>query len=121
MSKSPRSSRLPQSTGPLFDSKVNAVLDRLEAARRYPTSGGPRTSEQRDPHAYQDFGFSIHPEQGDLIYLLCRALGAKRVAEFATSVGVSTIYFAAAIRDDVYALKSVIAGAWCQREWPRIR
>jgi predicted O-methyltransferase YrrM len=44
------------------------------------------------------------PAQGDLIYLLCqllcRALGATRVAEFATSVGMSTLYFAAAIRDN---------------------
>jgi predicted O-methyltransferase YrrM len=87
-------------SSPLFDSKISAVLKRLEADRRYPTSGGPRTSDERDPHAYQDFGFSIHPEQGNLIYLLCRALGATRVAEFATSVGMSTIYFAAALRDN---------------------
>jgi predicted O-methyltransferase YrrM len=39
-------------------------------------------------------------EQGDLICLLCRALGAERVAEFASSIGVSTIYFATAIRDN---------------------
>jgi len=53
-----------------------------------------------DPHAYEEFGFSIHPEQGDLIYLLCRAIGARRVVEFATSIGMSTLYFAAAIRDN---------------------
>jgi predicted O-methyltransferase YrrM len=33
-------------------------------------------------------------------WLLCRALGATRVAEFATSLGMSTLYFAAAIRDN---------------------
>ena len=42
----------------------------------------------------------IHPEQGDLLYLLCRALGARRVVDFATSVGFSTLYLAAAIRDN---------------------
>jgi len=26
------------------------------------------------PHAYVEFGFSIDPAQGDLIYLLCRLL-----------------------------------------------
>jgi predicted O-methyltransferase YrrM len=31
---------------------------------------------------------------------LCRAQGARRVAEFATSVGMSTLYFAAAVRDN---------------------
>jgi predicted O-methyltransferase YrrM len=32
--------------------------------------------------------------------VLCRALGAKRVAEFATSVGMSALYLAAAVRDN---------------------
>ena len=83
--------------GPLTDPKVLAVVDRLQAERRRPTSGGPRHSGELDPHAYEEYGFSIHPEQGDLIYLLCRAVGARRVVEFATSIGMSTLYFAAAI------------------------
>ena len=87
-------------SGPLTDPKVLAVIDRLQAERRRPTSGGPRHSSELDPHAYEEFGFSIHPEQGDLIYLLCRAVGARRVVEFATSIGMSTLYFAAAIRDN---------------------
>src|SRR5258708_28353601 len=86
--------------GPLTDPKVIAVIDRLQAERRRPTSGGPRHSGELDPHAYEEFGFSIHPEQGDLIYLLCRAICARRVVEFATSIGMSTLYFAAAIRDN---------------------
>ena len=86
--------------GPLTDPKVLAVIDRLQAERRRPTSGGPRHSSELDPHAYEEYGFSIHPEQGDLIYLLCRAVGARRVVEFATSIGMSTLYFAAAIRDN---------------------
>jgi predicted O-methyltransferase YrrM len=86
--------------GPLTDPKVIAVIDRLQAERRRPPNGGPRQSGEVDPHAYEEFGFSIHPEQGDLIYLLCRAIGARRVVEFATSIGMSTLYFAAAIRDN---------------------
>jgi predicted O-methyltransferase YrrM len=86
--------------GPLTDPKVIAVINRLQAERRRPPSGGPRHSRELDPHAYEEFGFSIHPEQGDLIYLLCRAIGARRVVEFATSIGMSTLYFAAAIRDN---------------------
>jgi predicted O-methyltransferase YrrM len=88
------------STGPLTDPKVVAVIDRLQAERRRPTNSGPRHSGELDPHAYEEFGFSIHPEQGDLIYLLCRAIGARLVVEFATSIGMSTLYFAAAIRDN---------------------
>ena len=78
---------------PIQDPRVNAVLARLQGARQRPAGGGPRGSfNSRDPHAYA--------EQGELIYLLCRGLRAKRVAEFATSVGMSTLYFAAAIRDN---------------------
>jgi predicted O-methyltransferase YrrM len=89
-----------QAKGPLTDPKVIAVIDRLQAERRRPAIDGPRHSADFDPHAYEEFGFSIHPEQGDLIYLLCRAVGARRVVEFATSIGMSTLYFAAAIRDN---------------------
>ena len=86
--------------GPLTDPKVIAVIDRLRAERRRPPSRGLHQGDELDPHAYEEFGFSIHPEQGDLIYLLCRAIGARRVVEFATSIGMSTLYFAAAIRDN---------------------
>jgi len=91
-----------QPSGPLLDPKVNAVISRLEAARRRPANGGPRGNpdNDQDPKAYADYGFSIHPEQGELIYLLCRAQRATRVAEFASSIGMSTLYFAAAVRDN---------------------
>ena len=80
-------------TGPLLDPQVNAVITRLQATRRRPADGGPRANAQNEqnPFAYAEYGFSIHPEQGDLIYLLCRAQRATRVVEFATSVGMSTL------------------------------
>jgi predicted O-methyltransferase YrrM len=88
--------------GPIRDARVNAVIARLGAERRRPPAGGPldQSAASHDPFAYADYGFSIVPEQGDLIYLLCRAMGAWRVVEFATSVGMSTLYFAAAMRDN---------------------
>ena len=91
-----------QVQGPILDPQVNAVIASLQEARRRPVDGGPRghSDNDRDPYNYADYGFSIYPEQGDLIYLLCRALGAKRVAEFATSVGMSALYAAAAVRDN---------------------
>src|SRR6202167_6599130 len=84
------------------DSRVLAVIDRLQAERRLPANGGPNDNraESRDPYDYADYGFSIHPEQGDLIYLLCRGMRATRVVEFATSIGMSALYFAAAMRDN---------------------
>jgi len=84
----------------LRDARVSEVIARLLASSARPTGGGPRTSAEHDPHAYAGYGFSIRPEQGDLLYLLCRALGAMRVVDFATSVGFSTLYLAAAMRDN---------------------
>ena len=87
-------------TSPIQDTRVQDVIARLQADRRRPENGGPRASGDGNPHLYGDYGFSIHPEQGELIYLLCRAIQARRVVEFATSVGLSTLYFASAIRDN---------------------
>jgi predicted O-methyltransferase YrrM len=86
--------------GPILDLRVRAVIERMHNARRYPEDGGPRQHPEQDPSVYADYGFSIFPDQGDLIYILCRAMRAKRVVEFATSVGFSSLYFAAAMRDN---------------------
>jgi predicted O-methyltransferase YrrM len=90
-----------QPNSPIQDTRVNDVIARLQAARR-PRGGGPRGDAQssHDPYDYAEQGFSISPDQGELIYLLCRGARATRVAEFATSVGMSTLYFAAALRDN---------------------
>jgi predicted O-methyltransferase YrrM len=87
---------------PIKDSRVNAVLARLQSERRRHPTGGPLGDPEasRDPFEYEQYGFSIAPEQGDLIYLLCRGLRAQRVAEFATSIGMSALYFATAVRDN---------------------
>src|SRR6202167_2629287 len=87
---------------PLKDTRVRAVIERLVEARRIPSSGSPSEHPEvsRDPFDYAEYGFSIWPEQGDLIYLLCRGMRATRVVDFATSIGMSTLYFAAAMRDN---------------------
>ena len=89
-------------SGPILDDQVRNVIARLEAGRLRPPNAGPLGNPHNDQsaHAYADYGFSIRPEQGELIYLLCRTVGATRVAEFATSIGMSTLYFAAAVRDN---------------------
>jgi predicted O-methyltransferase YrrM len=87
--------------GPLRDEKVRAVIARLHNSRRPPRQPGMRPGgADHSPEAFADVGFSIHPEQGDLIYLLSRGMGARRVVDFATSVGMSALYFAAAMRDN---------------------
>jgi predicted O-methyltransferase YrrM len=95
-----REARAANGPSPLQDAQVNAVIDRVWLSQRYPDDGGPRANPNCNPEDYADYGFSIFPAQGDLIYLLCRAIRATRVVEFATSVGFSTLYFAAAMRDN---------------------
>jgi predicted O-methyltransferase YrrM len=88
--------------GPIADDRITAVIERMRTAHRPAPGGGPRgrSMASRNPHDYAEQGFSISHEQGELIYLLCRGAGATRVAEFATSLGMSTLYFAAAMRDN---------------------
>lgn len=47
---------------------------------------------------------AIDREKAELCYLLCRAIGARRVVEAGTSFGVSTIYLASAVRDNTSAV-----------------
>jgi predicted O-methyltransferase YrrM len=42
----------------------------------------------------------ISPEQGEFLYVTVRALGARNIVEFGTSFGISTIYLAAALKDN---------------------
>jgi predicted O-methyltransferase YrrM len=87
---------------PIKDARIHAVINRLVETPRRPPNGGPHNdpAASLNPHDYAEYGFSIVPEQGELIYLLCRGMGAKRVVDFATSVGMSALYFAAAMRDN---------------------
>jgi predicted O-methyltransferase YrrM len=98
--------------GPIHDPKVRKVIERLHTTRAFPVGGGPRQRLDSTPEDFADFGFSIDPTQGDLIYLLCRSINAKRVIDFATSVGMSALYFAAAMRDNGGG--KVIGAEWVQ-------
>jgi predicted O-methyltransferase YrrM len=85
-------------TSTIRDPQVVSVIQRLHETRRRPAED--QFSRTHDAHDFAAFGFSIATEQGDLIYLLCRTMGARRVVDFATSVGLSALYFAAAMRDN---------------------
>jgi predicted O-methyltransferase YrrM len=50
--------------------------------------------------AAKDLFLTVSPEQGRFIYLVGRTVGARRVVEFGTSFGVSTLYLAAAVADN---------------------
>ena len=48
---------------------------------------------------YADNFLSVSPEFGRFLYMCARSCKARRIVEFGSSMGVSTIYMAAALRD----------------------
>jgi len=52
------------------------------------------------PGLMRDMYIPVSRDQGALLYLTARAMNAKTIVEFGTSFGVSTIYLAAAVRDN---------------------
>ncbi len=97
----------------LDDPGVCAVLDRLHAAargdvwffaRNLPMVVGMLLGRPGPPPAeqaaqFKDVYIPISRAQGRFLYLVARSTGARRIVEFGTSFGVSTIYAAAAARD----------------------
>ena len=97
----------------LDDPRVTRTLDRLHGAargdmrffiRHLPMMIGMILGKEGEPPAAMSARFKnvyipISREQGRFLYLTARAMGARRLVEFGTSFGVSTIYAAAAARD----------------------
>jgi len=100
---------------PLNDPRLEAVLDRLHAqsdaqveeteayfARR--ERDGSIDSEHYcddDMHRFlSNKMVALDREKAEFCYQLCRSLRATRVVEAGTSFGVSTLYLAAAVRDN---------------------
>ncbi len=52
------------------------------------------------PDAMKEVFIPIDREKGGLLYVLARSIGAKRIVEFGTSFGISTIYLTAAVKDN---------------------
>lgn len=98
----------------LKDPKVAATLERLHAAAkgdwlklywRIPLALGKMAmgksfSEAVTPESMKDVYIPVDPDQGEFMYLLARSINAKTIVEFGTSFGISTIYLAAAIKDN---------------------
>ena len=97
-------------TSVLNDPKVDALLAELHAqsAAQEPeteayfrTRTGPwRGMEPRDHAHFADKLVALQRDKAAFCYGLCRAMGARRIVEVGSSFGVSTIYLAAAVRDN---------------------
>jgi predicted O-methyltransferase YrrM len=98
-------------TSTLDTAPVHDELDRLLAAAdaqepelharlaaRYPGTGPTSDADAAD--LLTDAYIAVPREVGELLALLVRATGARTVVEFGTSFGISTIYLAAAVRDN---------------------
>lgn len=91
----------------LNDPSVASVLQRLHEDAR--NDGARRASRPRDAEndaliRMGDLYLAVSPEEGRLLYLLARGSGARSIVEFGASFGISTLYLAAAARDNGGAL-----------------
>jgi len=98
----------------LKDPRVAATLERLHRAAKRDwiktlpvlpgalmrAAMGKSYSEAVSTSSMKDVFIPIDPDQGEFLYLILRAIGATTCVEFGTSFGVSTIYLAAAVRDN---------------------
>jgi predicted O-methyltransferase YrrM len=100
---------------PLNDPKLEAILDRLHAQSDTQVDETSAYFEQRErevaidhEHFYDDDMVrflsdkmvALDRDKAEFCYLLCRSLRATRVVEAGTSFGISTLYLAAAVRDN---------------------
>jgi predicted O-methyltransferase YrrM len=99
----------------LLDARAAGVLRRLHSAndRQMPrilarlagdlpalALGRPRRASPAAPERFDDAFLALGREQAAYCYAQARAVRARRVVEFGTSFGVSTIWLAAAVRDN---------------------
>jgi predicted O-methyltransferase YrrM len=98
-------------TGVLDDPALEALLARLHersdsqvaAIETFENAARRRGGELEEKAFLSDKLVALDRDKAEFCYLLCRALGATRVVEAGTSHGVSTLYLAAAVRDNARA------------------
>jgi len=91
--------------GVLQDLHSEARSDRLRFITLAPRilgglARGRKLFDVMTPESMKECFIPVSPEQGEFLYLTARALGARTIVEFGTSFGISTIYLAAAVRDN---------------------
>jgi len=102
-------------TSPLNDPKLEALLDHLHAQSNVQINETNAFFERRDQdnsinkenyydqdmqRFLSDKMVALDRDKAEFCYLLCRSMRASRIVEAGTSFGVSTLYLAAAVRDN---------------------
>jgi predicted O-methyltransferase YrrM len=96
------------------DSKLRGLLaslhTRSDAQRSLLENFNADHAEERNPATEdeikafrRDKFVALDRDKAEFCYQLCRAIDARRIVEIGTSYGVSTLYLAAAVRDNVEA------------------
>ena len=95
----------------LRDPELERLLDGLHARsdgqvaalRRYETERTQQTPIGEVKAFLSDKLVALDRDKAEFCYQLCRATDARRIVEIGTSFGVSTLYLAAAVRDNIHA------------------
>ena len=72
----------------------------IERYYRHDRTGPWLGMEPRDIAFMADKLEALDRDKAEFCYMICRAIGARRIVEAGTSFGVSTLYLAAAVRDN---------------------
>lgn len=107
-----------------FGSPIDDLLERLyaqhlaqdESVSSYFTGRAAEGSldwnrfDDRTHTFLRDKFIALERSKAEFCYQVCRALGARRIVEAGTSFGVSTLFLAAAVRDNLQVAPRVHAG-----------
>jgi predicted O-methyltransferase YrrM len=87
----------------LEDPRVEFLLERMYYDAQLRADAAKQQWDPRDPYSPEfsgDFGYSLRPAQGELIYILARARNARLAVCVPVSAGAPALYLGAAIRDN---------------------
>jgi predicted O-methyltransferase YrrM len=110
----PGSSRVSRSNFALREPAVARTLDRMHRRARMDMLrialvapsvvphflGIRKVSDDVLSHHMRDTYLPVSRSQGEMLYLVARSIDARCIVEFGTSFGVSTVYLAAAVKDN---------------------
>lgn len=81
--------------------EVRAALSEITPAERARLSTSTEETDYRRFYGLaRDAYLGVSRETGRLLYMLARTTGAREVVEYGTSMGISTLHLAAALRDN---------------------